>query len=324
MRAQAIMEKPASLGLSDTAVQKLSAFDGFGTWMLIERLLAGDTVEAHLRRLDFSVRNGFALRRFRSSSTSALKSGKIYLASRRLAAGPEAYRNDVKLLNLLAEFHGHDGISWPLPVSTIKELPLYANDEIASMLSWRPAGDLHVLRDQATLQYSLATGLRRGEVTPLQDKDLNLDEATYYVRKPTKGGPPRTLPFADRRILNPRSPFMRWLDERPHDASSPGSVWTSIRGRYNVPTETLSRHAISRNLFQFGVSRGVLASFQKGRRTFATWMRDANVPMDTIQIYMGHAKSDTTKRYVHRGLHRLQDEIRRIRPHLPLTVADVA
>ena len=69
-----------------------------------------------------------------------------------------------------------------------------------------------------------------------------------------------------------------------------------VRGR--KPYNRLGRQAIQDMLRKLGAEAGVHAHPHKFRRTLLTDAGARGVPLQEIQAYAGHAKSDTTMLYV--------------------------
>lgn len=293
----------------------------FRKWLLTVELQADETVKAHMRHLDFHVRDGFAISRFGKSARSALEYGGDWLAERRTSAGNEAYINDVKLFNLLARWKGHAGVKWAMPPRKKGQGPIYQPHELRLVLELGDECGLEGLRAAAAQQWSLATGWRRGEAARLVDEDVLVRTKEYRLQHPGKGGPARTLEFVDPSILDKRTPFMRWCYERPGAEDGVKAIWTSIRRGKPRP---LSVAEVGQILFLAGRQVKVKASWHKGRRTFATALRAAGVDISTIQVYLGHTRIETTRQYVHVDRRAIRAELARIRPVLPLHVDELA
>lgn len=252
--------------------------DDFHAWLLTAAHNSPATAHKRLQRLRFAKRRGFDADAFQRGLTHAHRAGTHYLATRRLELGNSAYGNDVRLLNAYARFHSFD-LHWPVPRVDRPRPPEYAAGDLAALRGCQMPTRWMTLRCRAAHQLNLATGLRRGELAALCAADL--DTEGYTVRVTTKHGRPRRLAWADPRIMQDTALRTWWDATEPQERLFP------------VNAEVLA----NRHWF-WGRAGGVAASFQRGRRTFGRTLKRQGVPAETIQVYLGHAKVDTTLIYL--------------------------
>jgi integrase len=154
--------------------------------------------------------------------------------------------------------------------------------------------------------FLVGTGLRWGEATALQVRDLNLRSSTINVQRAWKRqedntflvGPPKT-PKA-RRLLIMSDSQMEML--RRHVAGRPPEDWV-FRGRDGAAW----RHS---NFYKRKWKKGLDAAIAKGltkrprihdlRHTHVSWLIAARIPLPAIQVRLGHESITTTvDRYGH-------------------------
>lgn len=267
----------------------------FQSWLLTSTDNSTATAAKRAQRLRYAQRNGLRLDAFQASQEAAADTGTSYLAKQRARLSASAYGNDARLLNVLARWCGWD-LHWPTPRVARAKPPEYRLDELARLraASWGRNG--LALRTRAVHELNLATGLRRGELAALERDDIDADG--YNVRVTTKHGRPRRLRWADPSIWDATALRAWW------DHAGPGPL-------FQVEGSTLANIHWS-----WGRTVNVAASFQRGRRTFARSLKRQGVPAETIQVYLGHAKVDTTLTYIDLQDEGASDDMQRWRPHL--------
>lgn len=145
-------------------------------------------------------------------------------------------------------------------------------------------------RDKAIVYFLRATGCRISEMCKLNraDVDITLKECKVLG----KGNKERTVYYDDVTALMLR----RYLDSR---SDTDGALFVSVKAkkrlkpggvRYMLKT---IEHA----------SQGALDNVHphRFRRTFATGMIDAGMPIQDVAAILGHEKIDTTMRYVYQS-----------------------
>lgn len=151
-----------------------------------------------------------------------------------------------------------------------------------------PAG----ARDLAILVLLCATGMRRNELVRLSVRDLDVISGTIRIRY-GKGGRSRMAFVRDQAAL---AVLSRWLAMRgPWD----GPIITKMdRGRHLIRaglTADSIAEILQRRAAQAGVRR---CSPHDLRRTFASGIWRAGGDLEALRRLMGHAKLETTQRYL--------------------------
>lgn len=152
------------------------------------------------------------------------------------------------------------------------------------------------LRDRAALALLLGAGLRRHEAAKLTVEHIQQREGRWLiVDLKGKGGKTRSVPLAS------------WFKSLVDDWCEAAGITTGLilrqcswaRNKFTVSEQGLSEQAIYRIVQRYGKPLGMttLAPHDM-RRTFAKLARKGNAPLEQIQLSLGHASLDTTKRYL--------------------------
>jgi site-specific recombinase XerD len=163
-----------------------------------------------------------------------------------------------------------------------RKLPLIlSRDEIKALLE-APQD----LRHRAMLAILYGSGLRVSEVARLKVTDIDSARNMLWVRS-GKGRKDRQalLPPKLRELLR-----CYWRSKRPTDWLFPGAD----------PTQPTSVKTIFRACRQAAHSAGIAKSIHPHllRHAFATHLLEAGVNLRTIQFLLGHARLETTARYL--------------------------
>jgi integrase/recombinase XerD len=163
-----------------------------------------------------------------------------------------------------------------------RKLPLIlSRNEIKAMLE-----AAHDLRHRAMLAILYGSGLRVSEVARLKVADIDSAGNVLWVRS-GKGRKDRQalLPPKLRELLR-----CYWRTRRPTDWLFPGAD----------PTQPISVKTVFRACRQAAHSAGIAKSVHPHllRHAFATHLLEAGVNLRTIQFLLGHARLETTARYL--------------------------
>ncbi|HLL34233.1 MAG TPA: site-specific integrase [Streptomyces sp.] len=151
----------------------------------------------------------------------------------------------------------------------------------------------------------IGTGMRFGEATAVQVRDINLSQGTVSVQRAWKGkgrkrhlGPPKTR--KSRRLI-PLSPSLQAMARRLMAGQGPevflfrttrGNAWNSGTFYNRVWTPALDRAAAK------GLTKR--PRVHDARHTLAAWLIAARIPLPAIQALLGHQSIQTTvDRYGH-------------------------
>ena len=149
-------------------------------------------------------------------------------------------------------------------------------------------------RDRAMLTVALECGLRVSEVVGLRKPDVDLSDMTRLVRG--KGSRQRWVVLSGR-AADALMPYL---------AASTGVLWWTRQG--NV----MSVQRAKRNMWEIEQRAGIKAHYHRLRTTFASRFLRATHDIDSLQTLMGHADTNTTRRYAAYGAQqRALDQMRR-------------
>ena len=181
--------------------------------------------------------------------------------------------------------------------------------EIVSECARASSRNYRTLRDLALVDLLFATGLRVGEVSKLDLRDFDLQEAVFKVHG--KGGRTRLAFAVDSRT--------RQL-QREH---------LNLRLRINTVNSALFLNASGKRLSTQGIAN-VIGSLRRQagierhvtphmlRHTVATLLLRNGVDVRVVQEFLGHASIVTTQRYTHVTKEHLVGVLRKHHPSLRL------
>lgn len=151
----------------------------------------------------------------------------------------------------------------------------------------------------AIVHLALHCGLRRAEVYAVRIDDIHPDNE-YVVVRCGKGGKYREVPFT----VDAREAVAKWLSIRRsvilHYGVRHDSVWVGLNPRASVRNPLLpSSPAAPMNVRRFGELMGTIGSWElhRFRHTCGTeWLR-AGMPLEKVQVLLGHARITQTLGY---------------------------
>jgi len=196
------------------------------------------------------------------------------------------------------------GISAP---RTPKRLPnpLPVDDCIALMESKRLAvnePDEKSLRDRALAELLYGAGLRVGELTGLDVRDIDLHRGD--VRVSGKGGKERVVPLPEAA----REAMDRYLEQRRAPGLLAQPLFTALRRRRDGPRR-LGVRDVRRILRARARDAGISDRVHphRMRHSYATHLLDMGADLREIQELLGHASLSTTEKYTAVSAERLME-----------------
>ncbi len=185
-----------------------------------------------------------------------------------------------------------------------RALPSYLEvEEVARLIDTPPAEKPDGLRDRAILELLYSSGLRLGELTRLDERDLDWINEIVLVHG--KGGRDRLVPVggpalaAVRRYLETRDPATRGPRE---------PMFLSSRGA------RLNSRLVERMIARYGRGLGKPVTPHTLRHSFATHLLNAGADLRAIQELLGHRHLSTTQIYTHVSSQRLREVYDRFHP----------
>ncbi len=165
-------------------------------------------------------------------------------------------------------------------------------DEVTKLLAAPGMDDAMRFRDRAMLELAYGAGLRVGEWTTIQVKDVMLDEG--LVRVFGKGSKERLVPLG-RHAISAIAIYLRELRPRLEQGEGKGILFLNARGT------ALSRMGawkiVRKHVEGAGITKHV--SPHTLRHSFATHLLEGGADLRAVQEMLGHADISTTQIYTH-------------------------
>lgn len=178
--------------------------------------------------------------------------------------------------------------------SHIRMIPPYSQDEINRAVSSIDTTTPEGLRDYAIMLLAFDTGLRGVDIRTLCLKDIDWKKGLLYLRQ-SKTGAPLILPL-DGKVMNAIADYI--LTGRPE--CSYDEIFLTVKG----PARPMNkRHCAFTSLCDkyfhaANVDKVPGRSFHSLRRSFATELSEAGVPIETISQMLGHKSIEEDKPYL--------------------------
>lgn len=179
---------------------------------------------------------------------------------------------------------------------------LLSVEQVRQLMRQPDVEGLTGVRDRAMLELLYGTGMRRSELMRLQLGDVNLAQATVFIRQ-GKGRKDRYVPMGK----SARHWLARYMAEvRPmltSQAQAAGTGWTLFLTDYGEPyDQNRLSGLVAGHLRRIGVEQG---SCHALRHACATHMLEAGAELRYIQVLLGHADLSTTQIYTHVAIGKL-------------------
>jgi integrase/recombinase XerD len=179
---------------------------------------------------------------------------------------------------------------------------LLSVDQVRQLMAQPDIEGLTGVRDRAMLELLYGTGMRRSELMNLQLGDVDLAQATVFIRQ-GKGRRDRYVPMG----ASARHWVARYAAEvRPMltgQVQDTQSGWTLFLTDYGEPFEQNRLSGmVAGHLRRIGVEQG---SCHALRHACATHMLEAGAELRYIQVLLGHADLSTTQIYTHVAIGKL-------------------
>ena len=191
-----------------------------------------------------------------------------------------------------------------------KTLPkaILSSDEVEQVLAQPNTTTPLGLRDRAILETFYSTGIRRSELCNLRIDDIQVDRQSLFVNQ-GKGKKDRYVPIGMRALVW----IARYVEQSRDKLLLDEKERTLFVTNVGEPINPDSLTEYSRRYIQSaGINKpGACHIF---RHTMATLMHENGADLATIQIILGHEKTDTTQIYARTSLRRLLETHNRTHP----------
>jgi integrase/recombinase XerC len=159
------------------------------------------------------------------------------------------------------------------------------------------------LRDRALVELLYGSGIRIGELTALDVRDLEL--RAREVRVMGKGGKERIVPIP----AAAREALAEWLEVRRHAGVLSEPLFISLRVRREEKPRRLAAREARRILQERGIGANLDPHVHphRLRHSYATHLLDMGADLREIQELLGHASLSTTQKYTAVSIEHLRD-----------------
>jgi integrase len=142
-------------------------------------------------------------------------------------------------------------------------------------------------RDKCMILMLLRTGMRICELLALKPQDINLRNRTVVIYESAKNGQGRILYISD----DTYKALRKWIKER----NPKKKFFFHSRNRENMSYETARSSFMKCLRKSFLVKKGY--TLHCLRHTFASELLSVGMPLESLQILMGHSHIEITRRY---------------------------
>ncbi len=272
----------------------------FEDYLVFERNLAANTIEAYLRDLSGLIQE--AVRSGTKNPAAVERSAVADYLNELAEAGLAASSLSRKLSSIRLYFRFLEGEgavpsdptrTLELPRRGLKLPEVLGLDEILAMIEAVDVSRSAGLRDRALIELMYGTGMRVSEVCSLRLEDIRTEQALVIVFG--KGSKERAVPLGDLALAALGEYLGR---ERPLLDKGYGgaSVFLNLRGG-----RQLTRMGIWKLLQKYAKLAGVQSKVYPHvlRHSFATHLVENGADLRAVQEMLGHADISTTKIYSH-------------------------
>ena len=172
-------------------------------------------------------------------------------------------------------------------------------DEVFRMLDAPDKSNPLGLRDRAILELLYSSGIRVGELTQLDCKDVDLELGIIKVLG--KGKKERIVPIGSKAI----EAIKDYLRKRGFSSGNDPESPLFINTRSSRLTDRSVRRIVEKYGKKCGPGRNITPHAL--RHTFATHLLDAGADLRDIQELLGHVSLSTTQKYTHVSIDGLMD-----------------
>ena len=145
--------------------------------------------------------------------------------------------------------------------------------------------------------FLLYTGLRLGDALRLKWEDVNFEKEFIFVRgSKTKGGKDFSIPL-NKEVIRVLENRLQQTKEKIEKKIKKKNIEVDKKDRIFKHSDSEFRRAFKRALEKAGLPTSI--RIHDLRHTFASWLAMSGVPIQQIQMLLGHAEITMTLRYAH-------------------------
>lgn len=237
--------------------------------------------------------------------TQNLADGTIYNRISALSQFYEYLRSEVGMIKLIPINPAKVSLpkaAKPFQSESVKALSREELSKLLEVVSIRAQGKKPVhLRDNAILQFYVATGKRRAEIIGLRGDSIEIKDGRFFIRAKVKGGFFLNFELDDETTKNALFAYLE-ATERTDIFGKDEPLWLRHdKGAKAAENAGLTSHGFALRMGIYAVEAGI-SNFHihRLRHTFAKIVSEYSESMAETQEALGHSNIKTTQIYVQR------------------------
>ncbi len=289
-------------------MSKQSPFDQYKRYLLLERGLSANTIDAYMRDLSklvsFMEERNLSLKQIDYDKLQMLldefyKQGIKPRSIARIISGLKSF---FKFLVLDEFLEDNPAQLLETPKVGLKLPSVLSVEEIDQILGVIDVSTVEGARNYAIIETLYSCGLRVSELTNMRFTDLYFDEG--YIRVSGKGGKQRLVPISETAIKKIKS-YLLHRNKINVKKGSENVLFLSARG--TAISRITVFHYIKLYAQQAGIEKEI--SPHVFRHSFATHLLERGANIRVIQEMLGHENITTTEIYTHLDKSFIRQEI---------------
>lgn len=289
-------------------MSKQSPFDQYKRYLLLERGLSANTIDAYMRDLSklvsFMEERNLSLKQIDYDKLQMLldelyKQGIKPRSIARIISGLKSF---FKFLVLDEFLEDNPAQILETPKVGLKLPSVLSVEEIDQILGVIDVSTVEGARNYAIIETLYSCGLRVSELTNMRFTDLYFDEG--YIRVSGKGGKQRLVPISETAIKKIKS-YLLHRNKINVKKGSEDVLFLSARG--TAISRITVFHYIKLYAQQAGIEKEI--SPHVFRHSFATHLLERGANIRVIQEMLGHENITTTEIYTHLDKSFIRQEI---------------
>ncbi len=237
--------------------------------------------------------------------TQKLADGTIYNRISALAQFYEYLRNEVGMLKFIPINPARASLpkaSKPFQSESVKAL---SREELARLLE---VVAIHAhknqpvhLRDNAILQFYVATGKRRAEIINLRGNSIEIKDGRFFIKAKVKGGFFLNFELDDETTKNALFAYLEATNRNDIFGEDEPLWLRHDKGAKSSKNKGLTSHGFARRMEIYATEAGIKHfHIHRLRHTFAKIVSEYSESMAETQEALGHSNIKTTQIYVQR------------------------